>query len=182
MAEKIIGYGHPILREVCTEITDFSRQSKVTIDKLMDTTSISQTIVGLAAPQIGITTRAFIMRIGNDFVPMINPIITKQKYTQRFDEGCMSIPGLFAKTEIRADIIDIEYYQVLGEKKKMRLRGFDSVIFQHEYDHLNGILFVDHLTPERKEAIADKLSDIASGVYDKHKYQYDIVFNELKPE
>lgn len=176
MPEKIIAYGHPILRETCTDVDNID-QARSIRDKLLDTTFISRTMLGLAAPQIGITKRAFIMRMGTGFKIIINPLLTKKRWTQRFEEGCMSIPDVFQLTDIRADIIDVTYRDENMAFKSARFRGKDSVVFQHEMDHLNGILFVDHLSAIGREAIADKLSDIEHGII--KNCNYALTFKKL---
>ncbi len=109
--------------------------------------------VGIAAPQVGILKNIIcVQRLDKDEAPFeiyLNPIITHYSKKKRpCPEGCLSIPNFRAKTLDRSYIIDIEYDKLNGKHYKETVEDFVSVIFQHEIDHLNGILFIDHLLSE----------------------------------
>jgi peptide deformylase len=95
----------------------------------------------------------------------INPVILKRRRDQRSEEGCLSIPGIFGRLN-RADILDVEYFDAAMNRQRARLRGFESVVFQHEYDHLAGILFIDYFDPVERGRIADVLAEIEDGKVD----------------
>jgi peptide deformylase len=107
---------------------------------------------------------------------VINPVIKKRRGSVKSDEGCLSIPGLNGTVPERDEIIDVEFYDHEFKHHKMRLRGFDAIVFQHEFDHLNGVLYTDRMTKEGLEAVKDKLSDIEKGI---HKAKYEMVFTHL---
>jgi peptide deformylase len=172
----IVGYGSPILREVCLEVDKTIDEVKLLANDLIKTMTNIGTAVGLAAPQVNVNLRMFIMSPNRTPIVVINPTITKRRGTKKSGEGCLSIPGVYETVAERDDIIDVEYYDVDMNKQKIRLRGFDAVVFQHEFDHLNGILFTDRLTKEGEEAAKDKLSDIEKGIY---KADYPMVFTHL---
>lgn len=109
--------------------------------------------VGIAAPQVGILKNIIcVQRLDKENLPFeiyLNPVITKYSLKKRpCPEGCLSIPNTRATTLNRAYTITIEYYKLDGKRYTETVDDFVSVIFQHEIDHLNGILFIDHLLNE----------------------------------
>ena len=109
--------------------------------------------VGIAAPQVGILKKMVVVqRLDKDNEPFevyVNPVIKKYSAKKRpCPEGCLSIPNKRAITLDRAYTVWLEYETLNGEKKQEEVNDFVSVIFQHEIDHLNGILFIDHLLKE----------------------------------
>ena len=112
--------------------------------------------VGIAAPQVGILARIiWVQRFDKEGFPwecIINPnIVTYSEKTQTCPEGCLSIPDKTAITNNRAYTITVEYQDIDGYQKKEEISAFTSVIFQHEIDHLDGILFIDHLENEKNK-------------------------------
>jgi len=175
----IVGLGSPVLREICNPVTNGTDNNETleTIQNLKATlTPIGHRCAGLAAPQINKLLRMFIVNPLNRVLPpyiVINPTIIKRRMKVSWKEGCMSIPGIYRTTRVRDDIIDVQYYDELGKVVKRRLKGFESVVFQHELDHLNGILFIDHLTEKGLDEIQDRLKTIEEG---KHRTYYDMTF------
>lgn len=118
--------------------------------------------VGIAAPQVGILKRIiWVQRLDKKGVPFevyYNPVITK--YTEKkqdVPEGCLSIPNFRATTKDRSYAVFIQYDRPTGEHKCEMIEAFTAAIFQHEIDHLNGILFIDHLLKEAKYNIKHKV-------------------------
>jgi peptide deformylase len=105
--------------------------------------------VGLAAPQVGVNKRLIIVLLDNKItVPMINPdIIDHSNETEYGEEGCLSLPGKWGQVE-RFKQITVQYRDIKGEKRLLKLEGFNARIVQHEIDHLDGILFTDYLKTE----------------------------------
>ncbi|MFY0673557.1 MAG: peptide deformylase [Bacteroidia bacterium] len=121
----------------------------------LETTMTSAMGVGIAAPQVGILKQMIcVQRFDKEGFPneiFINPVITKySEEKQDCREGCLSIPGRSDTTQIRALTIALEYQTLEGENMHETVTGFTAVIFQHEIDHLNGILYIDHLKEEMK--------------------------------
>lgn len=172
----IVVYGSKILREVCIEAEN-TPEIKTLADNLLATMASIGTAVGLASPQVNVKSRVFVMKMGVKNIVVINPVITKRRGTVLSKESCLSLPGLSETIPKRDEIIDVEFYDINFNKQKIKLRGFDAVIFSHEIHHLDGILFTDLLTKEGKELVADKLSDIAKGIYEEVKYQ--VIFPDL---
>ena len=118
--------------------------------------------VGLAAPQVGLDMRIFIVDAAareEEKTPltMINPkIISIEENLVPYEEGCLSFPEHFVEIE-RPDKLSIEYIDENNQKQILNTEGFTSRIIQHELDHLNGILFVDHLSRLKRDVIIRKM-------------------------
>lgn len=141
-----------------SEPINLKRKNELTrlLAKRLEITMINEMGVGIAAPQVGILKQMIcVQRFDKEGFPneiYINPVITKySEEKQDCREGCLSIPGRSDTTKIRALTIDLAYQTLEGEKVEETVSGFTAVIFQHEIDHLNGILYIDHLEQEMKE-------------------------------
>jgi len=164
-------YGHPVLKKICQPIEDFNG-IEVLIQNMWDT-MYNASGVGLAAPQVGEPIRLFIV----DSAPMfeegeehngiqkvfINPeMLEEYGPVEKFEEGCLSIPNLRGSVE-RPAFIKIKY---LDENQKEHIEEFDGInarVIQHEYDHVEGILFVERLKPIKKRLLAKKLDAMKKG-------------------
>lgn len=112
--------------------------------------------VGIAAPQIGENFRVIIVQSASTQEVMINPeIITLSEEIITFSEGCLSIPGAFEDVN-RAKECSVRYTSETGEEKMLHATGIDSVIVQHEIDHLNGVLFMDRVSKMKRTKIKEK--------------------------
>lgn len=125
---------------------DFSKHSKKEIRELivkMRKIMKEADGVGLSANQIGLDIKVFVARFENKFYAVFNPKITKESSEKvELEEGCLSVPGAFGEVA-RADKITLEGFDMNGKKLKIKAWGFLAQIFQHEVDHLEGILFTD---------------------------------------
>lgn len=160
----IVIYGSPILREVCVPAEN-TPEVQILIKDMVATMKSIGNAVGLASNQVNVNSRVFIMKMGVKDIIIINPIIKKRRGTQKSHEGCLSLCNLYHDVFVRDEIIDVEFYDEKFNKQKIKLRGFDAVVFEHELGHLDGILFTDLLTKEGQESVADKLSDISKGIF-----------------
>lgn len=133
----------PVLREVAKEVTKFNPNLKKLL-KDMAATMYDAEGVGLAAPQIGISKRVIVVDVGdeNGLVELVNPVIVEQEGEQLGPEGCLSIPNLNGEVR-RADRIVVKGQNGDGEPITVNATGYFARAFQHEIDHLNGILFTD---------------------------------------
>ena len=177
MILPIVAYGSPILREKCEDISDTPENREI-IKSLIETQQSIKTSVGLALPQINYKLNGFISLIDGKQQVVLNPRIKKYRGEQLSSEGCLSIPlDKFEQSPYinRNDIIEIEYFDQEFRKQTRRLRKFESVVFQHEFDHLQGILFIDYFNPKEKENIKEKLSLIEKG---EVKSYYPMIFSK----
>lgn len=139
---NVVLEGDEILRKQCREVSEVTDRIKMTMEDMLETMR-SQFGVGIAAPQVGIMRRMFVAEPEPGRVYyMINPVILEESGSQEGDEGCLSIPGKIG-TVTRPDYIKIEALDLDGEKKTYEFHDFDARVMCHEYDHLNGVLYID---------------------------------------
>lgn len=172
MVYPIVVYGSPLLRKVAIEIDPTYEGLKKLIDDMFETMVVSDG-VGLAAPQIGKSIRLFIIDASplaeedphlKDFKKVfINPkIVNQDGESWGFVEGCLSLPEIREEVS-RPSQIQIQYYDENFTFHDEKFDGVKARIIQHEYDHLDGILFVDLLAPLKKKLLKGKLNNIAKG-------------------
>ena len=172
MIYPIVVYGHPVLRKVATEITPDYEGLSTLISDMYDSMNKSEGI-GLAAPQIGKSIRLFVIDadVMKDEHPelagfrktFINAhIIDQEGEPAIYSEGCLSLPGIHEEVK-RPSVITIRYMNEQFEPVEEQYDGFTARIIQHEYDHIEGKLFVDHLRPIRKRLLKGKLTAISKG-------------------
>lgn len=181
MIYPIIAYGDPILRKKAIDLSaDYENLQQLIND--MYETMRSSSGIGLAAPQIGKSIRLFIVdskyvldnyRDDEEYEfrneagiteTFINAkIISKGGDKWNYNEGCLSIPKI-REDVLREDEVVIEYYNAQFEKQEKIFDGLTGRVIQHEYDHLEGILFVDHLKPLKKRLLKKKLENISKGI------------------
>ena len=115
--------------------------------------------IGLAATQVGVTRRVFVMDISEDRSDpqvLINPRISEKRGEQVYQEGCLSFPGIYADVK-RADWIHVEAEDVDGNTVTREVDGLNAVCIQHELDHLDGKVFVDYLSPLKRSMLLRRL-------------------------
>jgi peptide deformylase len=175
MIFPIVAYGHPVLKKRAEEITSGYEGLKDLIDSMFETMYASSG-VGLAAPQINLSIRLFVIDASpfEDEEPslkgfkkvFINPqMVLEEGDPWKFNEGCLSIPGVREDVE-RHPVIRLKYFDEQFVEKEEPFSGIPARIIQHEYDHLEGILFTDHLSSLKKRLIKGKLNDISKGYVD----------------
>jgi peptide deformylase len=144
MTKDIVTQPNPILRKKSQEIKDFrAPEVKKTIQDLKDSLKDCQEGLGLAAPQIGVNLRIFALDWEGEIKIFINPKITHlSKKKSLLTEGCLSVPNKIGKIA-RANKVIMKYYDEEGKKHKMTAKGLLAQAFQHETDHLDGILYID---------------------------------------
>ena len=143
--------GNDILRQISTEVQNFNGQLENN-SKKMHKIMLSYNGIGLAAPQIGISNRLFVYQLPNEqMVVMINPQIMESSLTvEPYEEGCLSIPGINADI-IRPDKVTVQYQNLGGKIITKQFKNLEARVIQHELDHLNGVLFIDHLDIDEKK-------------------------------
>ena len=185
MILPIVAFGDPVLRKKGEVVLKEDKDLPVLIENMWET-MYNASGVGLAAPQINKAIRLFIIDTTvfaedqeSDITPLkevfINPRIIKEKGKEwLFNEGCLSIP------EIREDIarkfeIEIEYFDVNFKQHIKKFDGISARVIQHEYDHIQGILFTDKISPLKRKIIEKKLSKISKGNINSN---YKMLFNK----
>jgi peptide deformylase len=175
MIYPIVVYGHPILKKVAEEIDkDFPDLNKL-IEDLFETMYYSEGL-GLAAPQIGKSIRIFVIdgkpvaedepSLADFKKAFINPHITERSGDLvPMNEGCLSIPNLREEV-LRESHVRINYYDEGWQFHDEEYEGYKARIIQHEYDHLDGILFPDRLNPLRRRLLKGKLAAISKGNFE----------------
>ena len=146
-------FGDPVLRTEADPVTAFDAELRSLVADLEDTVRVPGR-AGVAAPQIGVSLRVFSYNVDGEIGHLVNPVITERsEELQDDDEGCLSIPGLYAPT-VRAMHCAAEGFDVSGEPLRIEGSGLLARCLQHEVDHLDGTLFIDTLTGEsRKRAL-----------------------------
>lgn len=114
--------------------------------------------VGIAAPQVGMSERFFVTALPREEVRLfVNPEITERSgRTVRSEESCLSLPGITADVKRHA-WVTVRYFDGAGNAQETTARGLLARVIQHEVDHLNGVLFIDHLPPKRRERLLGRL-------------------------
>ncbi len=142
--------GDPILKKIAEPVREITPELKAFI-KDLTFTMYETDGVGLAAPQVGLSQRIFVIDTTwtqddgkKEAFVLINPVIRESFGELLYEEGCLSVPGIFEKVR-RYNSIIIEYTDVKGELCRIEAEGTRAVVLQHEYDHLEGILFIDRL-------------------------------------
>ncbi|MAE28340.1 MAG: peptide deformylase [Planctomycetota bacterium] len=155
---NVIPYPNPVLRQPAEEVTAFDEALQDTVKAMFARMRASEG-VGLAAPQVGISQRILVINATGapeDDLVLINPTLVERSGPETlFDEGCLSFPGIYAQVR-RPDRCAIEAQDSAGKPLRASFEGFLSRVVQHEFDHLEGVLLVDRMSP------ADKLKNKAA--------------------
>ena len=150
---QVLHHPNEALRSVSTEVQVFDKLLSLLVDQMTEQMYVEHG-VGLAAPQIGIKKRIILVdpSSGEDstkFLVMVNPKIIGQSGKAISVEGCLSLPGIRGEVE-RAASVDVEFQSLSGEKLTIHAEGLQSIIIQHEIDHLDGVLFIDKIKGIRR--------------------------------
>ena len=182
MVLPIRAYGDPVLKKVAADIQPGHPGLEQLIEDMFETMYAANG-VGLAAPQVGQSIRLFVVDASpfaededgkptedahlKDFKKVfINPYIVEEEGEEwGFEEGCLSIPGIREEVERQPRIV-LQYQDEKFRDHEEEFDGYAARVIQHEHDHLDGILFTDHLTPLRKRMLKGKLRDISLGKTD----------------
>ena len=149
-------YGDPILRLLAGPVAAVTPEIKTLIADMAET-MWHQVGIGLAAPQIGVSLRIFVMDDGKRGArAIINPVVTERGGVVKEEEGCLSLPGIFAEVE-RSKSLRIEGLDGDGQPISFEAQGLQAKIIQHELDHLDGVLFIDRLPPVTRDRIKKKI-------------------------
>ncbi len=152
MSIEIRTYGDSVLRRTADPITKIDSETKQIAEKMVEA-MLRANGIGIAAPQIGVSKRIIVLDLDGKFHVLINPeIIETSQESEEIIEGCLSIPGVDAditrklRTHLRGVTLDEKTIDIEGE-------GLMARAIQHEIDHLNGVLFIDYLSPARRRSL-----------------------------
>ena len=158
---KILTIPDPRLKHKSSNIEVFDKELKTIVKNMYETLYASGNGIGLAAPQVDIRKRIVVIDLKEDGksspITFINPRIIKfsdEKFVNQ--EGCLSVPEYYAEVE-RAKEVEVEWFDDVGVKYKKNLSGLMSICIQHEIDHLDGILFIDHLSALKRKMAMQKI-------------------------
>lgn len=167
---ELLQYPHPVLRRVAVPVTDFGEDLRAFVDRMYEAMDTYKG-VGLAAPQVGVSQRLFVTDHGkkaeggpvSDRRVWINPRITAASGQTVYEEGCLSFPGIYAKVE-RHDRFTFHWQDVTGaaHQHAFDVTGgeFLGIVVQHELDHLDGRVFVDHLSEAQLTLVRKRLREL----------------------
>ena len=181
MILPVRAFGDPVLREKCENIDQNYPDLNDLLDNMFETMYASSG-VGLAAPQIGLPIRIFVVDVSpfaedeededlkKELQNFRKIFINAQKIEEtgeewKFNEGCLSIPGVREDVS-RPDTITLRYFDENFEEKTASFTGLPARVIQHEYDHIEGVLFTDYLSAFKKRLIKKKLNNIKNGKVD----------------
>lgn len=160
---EVIKYPHPTLRHKSKPLKKVDGEVVKIVEEMFDL-MYAQNGVGLAANQVNLPYRLFVLNLeadpekGEPFV-FINPVISRRNGTIEAEEGCLSFPEIFVPVR-RSESIVISAYNLAGEEMNLRLEGFFARAVQHEYDHLDGIVMSDRLSPSALLSIKEPLAEL----------------------
>jgi peptide deformylase len=153
--------GDPVLRQPAVAVEDWDEEIKTLVEDMLETMYVANGI-GLAAPQVGVSLRVIVVDLGEadeegaGAVVLVNPkVVESSQRTEKAPEGCLIIPGLEEVVE-RPDTVTVEGTDTDGDPVSMEISGLLSRAVQHEIDHLDGILFIDRVTPLKRRMLLKK--------------------------
>ncbi|MFL6198361.1 MAG: peptide deformylase [Thermoanaerobaculia bacterium] len=155
----------PVLRVKCRDVAEFDEKLRRTAADMVQTMHAAPG-VGLAAPQVGLDFRLAVidLSVGEDpkqLYVIVNPEVAEREGSETAEEGCLSLPGISEKVE-RPTLVTIKAQDLQGKPVEIRAEGWLARAFCHEIDHLNGVLFTDHLRGLRKERVKRLLKKLAA--------------------
>jgi peptide deformylase len=150
-------YGDPALRRKADPVREITPEVHKMVADMIET-MYDEVGIGLAATQVGIPLRLMVVgdEDGRAARALVNPVITRHGGEVTAEEGCLSIPGIFAPVT-RAEWVEMEAQDLEGRPLSIRARGLTARVFQHEMDHLDGVLFIDRLDPVTRDRVKRRI-------------------------
>ena len=170
---KIVLYGHPVLRQKSVKVENIDESLREKLNEMVKLMRKANGI-GLAANQVETAQRFFVLEVDGNVKKIINPEILEfgDKIVE-YEEGCLSIPMIYKKVN-RPDRIKVKYYNEKEEEITEELTGMWARAFQHEFDHIDGVLFIDKLSPMNKRLVTKKLEILKRDFEKGNIYREDI--------
>ena len=148
-------YPEPVLRKKSEDVTDFGEELQSLLRDMWETMATNDG-VGLAAPQIGVSLRVIVIGWRERKIVLVNPVVIEQEGEEELEEGCLSAPGFYEKVTRPARVV-VEARDEQGEPIRLEEEGFMARVIMHEIDHLEGKLFLDRLSPLKRQYLKKKL-------------------------
>ena len=148
-------YPEPVLRKKAEDVTDFGEELQSLLQDMWETMATNDG-VGLAAPQIGVSLRVVVIGWRERKIVLVNPVVIEQEGEEELEEGCLSAPGFYEKVTRPARVV-VEARDEQGEPIRLEEEGFMARVLMHEIDHLEGKLFLDRLSPLKRQYLKKKL-------------------------
>ena len=155
-------YGDPVLKQVARDVDQFDGSLARLVEDMVETMYDSEG-AGLAAPQVGVQKRLFVYDVGEGPQAIVNPTIVETDGEWYYDEGCLSIPGLRLGL-VRPDRVHLRGHDIHGDELSIEADEFLGRVFQHEVDHLDGVLMVERLEDDMRRQALRVLRDRALGL------------------
>ena len=153
--KEIIIYPDPVIKKKSESVEEVNEEIKQLIDDMTETMYASRG-VGLAAVQIGILKRVIVVNVGEELVALVNPEILENEGESQMEEGCLCLPGVLIDVK-RSEKVKVKGLNEKGEEVVVDAEGLLARAFQHEVDHLNGILIIDKVSRIKRELLTNKL-------------------------
>lgn len=159
-------YGDPVLRQKAADVTAFDESLRALVLDLFETMRAYRG-VWLAAPQVGVSQRVFVVDVPVEDGPnvrlaVVNPVLDLRTGKETAEEGCLSMPGIFEDV-VRAAELRLRAFDEHGQLYERRVDGYFARAIQHESDHLDGVLFTDRLSPLKRQFLRRQLDELARG-------------------
>jgi len=160
---KIVQYPHPALRYNCRPLTAIDAKVRQAADEMLELMYDAKGL-GLAAPQVALPYRLIVLNLSDNHeergggCAYVNPVVLERKGSVEDEEGCLSFPGLYAKVR-RAKSVKVQAYNLNGEAIEVSATDLPARVWQHEIDHLDGVLFIDKMGPIAKLASRSALKE-----------------------
>lgn len=155
MAQQIRTFGDPVLKTKASAVADIDGKIARLVDDMFDTLYTTDNGCALAAPQIGVQKQVVVMDVDDQQLAIINPVVVESSGEFVYSEGCLSIPELYVDI-LRPNQVLVRGFTIDGDEVEIEADEFLGRVFQHEIDHLNGVLMFDRMTPDqRKDAMAE---------------------------
>jgi len=159
-------YGDPVLRSKAAEVQEFDDELRALVRDMRETMTAYRG-VGLAANQVGVLRRVLVVDVALDDDhraqhTLVNPVVKDRSGSEISEEGCLSIPGIYEDVS-RALHVDVSARDESGQPVELNIDGFLARAIQHEIDHLDGVLFIDRLSPLKRQFLKRSLEALARG-------------------
>ena len=162
MAEQIRTFGDPVLNSRAVPVSDVDGKALRLVDKMFGALYGTDNGLALAAPQIGVQKQVVVWDFGDDPQVVFNPEISESDGEWVYEEGCLSIPGLYVEL-VRPKTVLLKGVDINGEVVEREADEIEARMFQHELDHLNGVLMFDRMTPDQRREAMDEYRRLSEG-------------------